>query len=72
MSARRTWIFLNGHPNLGYNSSLIGNPEVLGGKIMGKMIGFLYGVISYFMFFGTVLYMMAFVGDYSFEGIIGD
>jgi protein-S-isoprenylcysteine O-methyltransferase Ste14 len=39
---------------------------------MGKMIGFLYGVVAYLVFFGSVLYMMAFVGNYEFAGIIGD
>lgn len=72
LSARRPWIFFEWHPNLGYYRRLISSPRVLEGEIMGKVIGFVYGVIAYFMFFGTVLYMMAFIGNYQIEGIIGD
>ena len=39
---------------------------------MGKLLGFVYGVVAYFAFFGTVLYMMGFVGNYTFEGLVGD
>ena len=39
---------------------------------MGRLFAVLYGVIAYLGFFVVVVYLMGFLGGYSFEFILGE